>query len=174
MSLPSASVWAASSRRNVPGLMAEFGAVLQFFQRFWEHWHALEECICYMDEWLPGDGYVLVVERAEELLADEPDEMRWFVAMMKDVADWWANPVVDNGRFNRPPRPFKVMLEVSEHDLGFCRRMEAAGADLFDWNLGAVPSGRQRKVFTLGFVPKMGRGEGFILGIDLTFGTVGR
>jgi len=119
--------------RDVPGLMSEFGAALQFFQGFGENWHALQECLSYMDEWLPGDGYVLVVERAEELLADEPGELLWFVAVMKDVARWWASPVTDNERFSRPARPFKVVMEVSKDDSDFSRRMEAAKATMVDW-----------------------------------------
>jgi hypothetical protein len=119
--------------RDVRGLMSEFGAAFQFFQGFGENWHALEECLSYLDEWLPGDGYVLVVERAEELLADEPDELRWFVAVMTDVARWWASPVADNERFNRPARPFKVVLEVSRDESSFSRRMDAAEGDMIDW-----------------------------------------
>lgn len=119
--------------RDVRGLMSEFGAAFQFFEGFGENWHGLEECLSYLDEWLPGSGYVVAVERAEELLADEPDELRWFVAVMEDVANWWANPVVDNERFNRPPRAFQVVLEISRDEEDFARRMEAVKADMIDW-----------------------------------------
>ncbi len=115
--------------RDVPGLMSEFGAAFQFFEGFGENWHALEECLCYLDEWLPGEGYVVVVERAEELLSDAPDELRWFVAVMNDVAGWWSQPVVDNDRFNRPARPFQVVLELSA-GVQRTRRFEQAGAVL--------------------------------------------
>lgn len=112
--------------RDVPGLMSEFGAAFQFFEGFGENWHALEECLCYLDEWLPGEGYVVVVERAEELLCDAPDELRWFVAVMGDVARWWAEPILDNDRFNRPARPFQVVLELGgDAELS---RFERAGA----------------------------------------------
>ena len=113
--------------------MSEVGAALQFFDGFGENWHALEECLEYMDEWLPGDGYVLVVERAEELLLDEPRELRWFVAVMLDVARWWARPIEHNGRFNRPAKPFQVVLEVGQDPASFLRRMEEAGAALVEW-----------------------------------------
>lgn len=113
--------------RDVPGLMSEFGAAFQIFEAFGENWHALEESLCYLDEWLPAEGYVLVVERAEQLLCDTPEELRSFVAVMTDVARWWAKPVVNNTRFNRPPRPFQVVLEIGG-DAELIRRFEQAGA----------------------------------------------
>lgn len=114
--------------RNVHGLMLEFGAAFQFFDGFGENWHALEECLCYLDEWLPGEGYVVVVERAEELLCDEPNELRWLVAVMLDVARWWAKPVVNNDRFNRPARPFQVVLELVGDGTALIQRIEQVGA----------------------------------------------
>jgi len=124
--------------RDVPGLMTEFGAAFQFFDGFGENWHALEELLCYLDEWLPAHGYVVVVERAEELLADEPTELRWFVAVMKDVASWWASPVEGDGRFDRPAQPFKVVLEVSKDESFFCCRMQEANAEMIEFDLGSV------------------------------------
>ena len=47
--------------RRLPDLMNEFGAALQFFDGFGENWHALKECLSYLDEWLPATAYVLVV-----------------------------------------------------------------------------------------------------------------
>ena len=54
--------------RTKGGLMDEFAASLQFFDGFGENWHALSECLAYLDEWLPADAYILVVEGAEEVL----------------------------------------------------------------------------------------------------------
>jgi hypothetical protein len=54
-----------------------------------------------------------VVERADELLRDAPDELRWFVAVMNDVGRWWSAPITGNGRFDRPARPFHVVLELA-------------------------------------------------------------
>ena len=45
-----------------------------------ENWLALEECSEYLDEWMPSQAYVLVVERAEEVLSEEqPDQMIAFL-----------------------------------------------------------------------------------------------
>jgi hypothetical protein len=101
--------------RTTKALMNEFGAALQFFEGFGENWHALEECLEYMDEWLPAHLYVLVIERAEELLQEEPeDQMSTLLTTLHKIGEWWAKPIKDNDRFNRPAIPFHVLINVSE------------------------------------------------------------
>lgn len=100
--------------RSVDALMSEFGAALQFFEGFGENWHALEECLTCLDEWLPADAYVLVVERAEELLAEEDESQ--LAALLKTLGgagEAWSKSVEDNGRFNRSAIPFHVLLNLS-------------------------------------------------------------
>ena len=101
--------------RSQPALMSEFGAALQFFEGFGENWSALEGCLPYMDEWLPVSVYILVVERAEEMLADEPGEMPAFLRVMDRVGKFWSAAVTDGDRFDRPPIPFHVLLHFSEN-----------------------------------------------------------
>jgi len=101
--------------RTVTGLMNEFGASLQFFEGFGENWHALLECLEYLDEWLPAEAYVLVIEGAEELLRDEQSGQT--IALLKtlhDAGEWWSKPITDNDRFNRNAIPFHVLLNVAE------------------------------------------------------------
>jgi hypothetical protein len=103
--------------QSVATLMDEFGAALQFFDRFGENWPALKEGLCYLDEWLPADTYILVIESAEHVLARENSEQ--FVAFLRtlhDAGEWWSRPIVDNDRFNRPARPFHVLLNVEPAD----------------------------------------------------------
>jgi hypothetical protein len=70
--------------RKKQTLMDEFGAALQFFEGFGENWDALEECLGYLDEWMPASAYVLVIERAESLLADETrDQMNTFLQILR-------------------------------------------------------------------------------------------
>lgn len=65
------------------------------------------------DEWVPAAAYVLVVESAEELLADEPDGLAAFLQTVDAAAAWWSKPVSENGRFDRGPVPFHVLLNLS-------------------------------------------------------------
>ena len=98
--------------RSLEGLMSEFGAALQFFDGFGENWNALKELLCDMDEWLPGSGYVIVITDPSELLQEEPEEFERFVRTIGHVGRRWSQPITDNGRFDRPARPFKVVLEM--------------------------------------------------------------
>lgn len=102
--------------RTTQALMNEFGAALQFFEGFGENWYALEECLEYLNEWLPADAYVLVVENAEELLQEEqPNQMSALLKTLHEAGESWAKPITDNDRFNRRAIPFHVLLHVSEN-----------------------------------------------------------
>lgn len=116
--------------RDLASLMSEFGAAFQLFDGFGENWHAVEECLCYLDEWMPAESYTLVVERGDELLSDEPGQLRWFVAVMADVAEWWSKEVIGNGRFDRPPVSFRVVLEGLDPGSPRWRHLQEFGADL--------------------------------------------
>lgn len=98
--------------RTHPDLMNEFGAALQFFDGFGENWPALDELLCWMDEWLPAERYILVVTNADLLLRDEPGELDTFITLLKRVGEWWAKPIVDNPPYNRPARPFHTVLRL--------------------------------------------------------------
>ena len=101
--------------RTADALMNEFAAALQFFDGFGENWHALQECLEYMDEWLPAHMYVLVIEHAEELLQEEPaNQMSALLTTLHKAGEWWAKPIQDNDRFNRPAIPFHVLINFSE------------------------------------------------------------
>jgi hypothetical protein len=101
--------------RTQGGLMDEFAASLQFFEGFGGNWDALGECLAYLDEWLPADAYVLVVEGAEEMLCDEqPEQMVALLTTLHESGEWWSKPVSDNARFNRAKIPFHVLLNVEE------------------------------------------------------------
>ncbi|RAL20296.1 hypothetical protein DL240_18125 [Lujinxingia litoralis] len=71
----------------------------------------MKECLSYLDEWLPADGYVLVFTRCDFLLCNVLEDREWLLGLFKEVAEWWATPVINEGRFNRPGRPFKLILE---------------------------------------------------------------
>lgn len=103
--------------RTVQGLMSELGAALQFFDGFGENWYALEECLEYLDEWLPADAYILVIENAEEVLQEEDSsQMEALLSTLHEVGESWARPVTQSDRFNRREKPFHVLFNVSSGD----------------------------------------------------------
>jgi hypothetical protein len=130
-SRPGISVCVRSLRgkkmRTTQALMNEFGAALQFFEGFGDNWYALEECLEYLDEWLPSEAYVLVVESAEQLLIEEqPNQMAALLKTLHLVGDWWAKPITDNDRFDRGEIPFHVLLNVSDTDPSAVARLIAS------------------------------------------------
>ena len=51
----------------------------------------------------------------DELLSDEPvDELEAFLVTCEAAGRFWSEPVVDNDRFNRGPKPFHVLLLLSD------------------------------------------------------------
>lgn len=117
-------------------LMNEFAAAFQFFDGFGENWYALQDCLSYLDEWLPADGYVIVVEDAEATLADDLDALPWLLTAVNNAAKFWATPITDNDRFNRPARPFHMLLNIGdssrihEHRNRFTEASKKASAPL--------------------------------------------
>ena len=103
--------------RSTKALMSEFGATLQFFDGFGENWYALRECLECLDEWLPADAYVLVVENAEELLQEErPNQMSALLKTLHETGETWAKPIADNDRFDRREIPFHILMHVSDSE----------------------------------------------------------
>lgn len=100
--------------RSWQGLFDEVAAALRFPQYFGENVDALADCITDLD-WLPRQaGYVVVVDDPGEVLADaEPAALRRLVALLRNAAARWAEPVEQGEWWDRPAVPFHVVLHVS-------------------------------------------------------------
>lgn len=96
--------------RSLQGLMDEFGAALQFFEEFGENWHALKECLFYLDEWLPADQYILLIPSSHQVLVDDPSQLKWLLTTLHEVGQWWLEPITDNEPFNRPSKEFRAVF----------------------------------------------------------------
>jgi hypothetical protein len=101
--------------RTMQSLMDEFGAALQFFEGFGENWHALEECLQYMDEWIRADAYILLIEQADSVLVDAgEDQLEALLATAQNAGEWWSRAIMDNDRYNRPALPFHCLFLGSD------------------------------------------------------------
>lgn len=127
--------------RSTAALMSEIGAALQFFDDFGENWYALEECLCYLDEWLLAEAYVIVIERAEELLVDDDEALRALLTTLQTVGEFWSEPVDEPDRFTRGPVPFHVLINVGAEHPGAVRRIaEAAASESVTIRMDGVPT----------------------------------
>ena len=97
--------------RSKAALIEEMARAFRCPEGTGHNWDALEECLADL-EWLPAKGYVLVIDNADELLADSPDDYRTFIQLLTDVAREWAAP--RSGQWPRPAAPFHVDLVVTE------------------------------------------------------------
>lgn len=96
-------------------LMDEISAALQFFSGFGENWHALEDCLECMPEWLPTSAYILIIEEAELVLISESDHEKWALLKTFDIAgNSLAVPITNNGHFDREPMPLHVLMHFSK------------------------------------------------------------
>jgi hypothetical protein len=100
--------------RTTPALFDEFAAALQFPCYFGENWDAFSECLADLD-WLPGEGYILLILQGARLLDQEPAErFQLLVSILEQAGDEWSKPA--RGSRPRPPHPFHVVLQCSDQD----------------------------------------------------------
>jgi len=101
--------------RTKGALLSEFARVLQYPRDAGRNWDAFEELLADL-EWLPAEGYLLIVSDAHELLAGSDDEYERFVEIAEDVAKEWSIP--RTGQWPRPAVPFHVCLAVPRDKVG--------------------------------------------------------
>ncbi|HTL60103.1 MAG TPA: barstar family protein [Nitrospira sp.] len=99
-----------SKCRSAAGLFSEVATALEFPDYFGHNWDALEECLADL-EWLPAKGYVLCFTNPESILPDDEEEFATFLEVMSDAGEAWAS-----GQTGQKPRPFHVVLTVSEQE----------------------------------------------------------
>lgn len=104
--------------RTDRAIMNEIGAALQIRDgntAGGENYPALEEYLMNLGEWLPAEAYVLDVEEAEAVACD--DDLEFLAALLVSVhgaAKSWSQPITDGGQFDRPARPFHMLMNYSE------------------------------------------------------------
>lgn len=119
--------------RTRDALYDELGAALQFPSYFGENWNAVHECISDLDWWPFGEGRVILVEDADQVLADsdEVDELEVMVRSFRRAHEEFAAPIAQGAWFDRPPIPFHVVLQVEPAVVPATHaRWSAAGAKL--------------------------------------------
>jgi len=106
--------------RTTTGLFDEMAAALQFPSYFGENWNALDECLNDL-EWLPGDAYLLVFERAPELLALEaPAELQSLFLVLARASEEWR----------KRDKPFHTIVECNDQEeKAFIQKLKAAKVD---------------------------------------------
>jgi RNAse (barnase) inhibitor barstar len=69
-------------------LFAVIASAMQFPDYFGNNWDALDECLSDMD-WLPADGYLLVLHEATKGWSRNPYVLGRFVTAWLEAAEYW-------------------------------------------------------------------------------------
>jgi hypothetical protein len=119
--------------RTTAALMDAFAAGFGFPDYFGRNWNALHDCLVDLD-WLPPNGYVLVIMEANVILADEPlhpefeqpSELAVLLDTLCRAAEEWNAAVTEGQPWDRPAVPFHVVLEVASDRVGMLQHRIAA------------------------------------------------
>ncbi|MEH1053591.1 barstar family protein [Micromonospora sp. CPCC 206171] len=84
----------------------EFSDALLFPGYFGWNWDALSDCLRDLN-WLPADGYLIVVENAPRLLSSSAEDRHTMFQILSRAVHHWASPL---GRPDGKGVPFKVLL----------------------------------------------------------------
>jgi hypothetical protein len=96
--------------RSVAGLFDEFGAAFQFPYGFEEGWRGLRESLAALDQFDRQEGIVVLVEDADQVLADDPSEMENLLGVLESVSGHYG-ALPAPGEEDRVGVPFHVMLQ---------------------------------------------------------------
>lgn len=93
---------------------AQMAAALQFPLYFGKNMNALAECLADLGDWLPGEGYTLVLSQAMSVLHDESrEDFLAFFKLLSDVSKEWAVGTLPGANWERKPTAFHVVLHAS-------------------------------------------------------------
>lgn len=88
--------------RSKESLMTTLASKMNFPPYFGGNWDALRDCLTDLDEFLPAEGWLLIVTDAAEILKLNPADRALFLETLESAADYW--------RRADPPRAFKTLL----------------------------------------------------------------
>ena len=101
----------ASKMRTLNGVFAEFAVALKFPDYFGFNGAAFDECLNDLS-WLNPNGICIVILVAEQLLADESNEIGWLLQLLDNSCKEWSMAVKEGEAWDRPPIPFHVLFQI--------------------------------------------------------------
>ena len=102
--------------QTVDRLFDEFAAVFQFPDYFGENWDALSECLVDLS-WMPAGGYVVAIRDSAVMLSrDDVKKFHTLVNILGNVAQEWSAAVAQGEAWDRPAKPFHVVVQTLPDD----------------------------------------------------------
>lgn len=87
-------------------VFSEFSDALLFPGYFGWNWNALSDCLRDLN-WLPADGYLIVIENAPRLLSSDAEDQHTLFRVLSRAVHHWASPL---GQPDGKAVPLKVVL----------------------------------------------------------------
>lgn len=107
-----------SKMSGVDEVFGQFSDTLGFPAYFGWNWNALLDCLSDLS-WRPADAYLIVVNRAEEMLFGRREERSALFSVLSKAAREWANPL---GKPGGQGVVFKVLLLVGDNSVELIRQ----------------------------------------------------
>lgn len=105
----------ACRMKSLDDFYNEVSSVLKMPDYFGRNFNALDECLTDL-EWLPAEGYLIVIKHAEFLLCNEPlDTLESLLSVFSDTGEEWSTDVAEGNPWDRKALAFHILLEVSEN-----------------------------------------------------------
>jgi RNAse (barnase) inhibitor barstar len=108
-------------------LFVAFADALQFPDYFGANWSALQDCLTDL-EWLPSELYVITVINAGQLLSECVSKRKTLLETILAVGEEWAAPVELGEWWDRPARPFHLVLDSSAESWSTALLKEISGS----------------------------------------------
>jgi len=74
--------------RDKAAFLSRTAAALEFPACFGQNWDALADCLADL-EWLPAEGYLLLLEQAADLRDGAPEDYRMATGILADTVETW-------------------------------------------------------------------------------------
>lgn len=120
-----------TSMTSQDGFYNEFEVVLKFPDYFGRNGAAFDECITDL-EWLPADGYLLIIKNSEYLLNEESDDIfAAHLSALNRAGEEWATPITQGEEWDREGLPFHTILELGGVNLsGFQKKLRQVSFEI--------------------------------------------
>ena len=106
---------------DVDHALYEFSDALLFPGYFGWNWEALSDCLRDLN-WLPADGYLVVVENAPRLLSSNAEDRHTMFRILVRAVRHWASSL------GKEPVAFKVLLLCDDDEQASRLRRDIAGS----------------------------------------------
>ncbi|GAA2506634.1 hypothetical protein GCM10010406_49070 [Streptomyces thermolineatus] len=103
-----------SHMRTTQEIFEQYSKISGFPVYFGWNWDAFLECLRDFS-WAPSKGYLFIIDHAERLLQEEPEEMQTFFSCIREAGRHWGESLSVVNDPEKGETPFNTIL-VCDHN----------------------------------------------------------